>query len=136
MAIREIEFRGKAVIGNKWVYGWLSATNEEDGKQHYWIDVNEDSYQVDPETVGQYTGRKDKNGKKIFDGDIVKQSIHYINSNEDEEYISIVKWKQDWCAFALNHINGMIGASYLTTNDKVEVIGNIYDNPELLEVEK
>lgn len=133
--MREIEFRGKDIHFNKWVYGYyhyLANTKEECILEYY----RNTSTVIDRNTLGQYTGLKDKNSKMIFEGDIVKQSIHYINSDEDEEYVSIVKWKQDWCAFALNHINGMIGSSYFTVNDNVEVVGNIYDNPELLEVEK
>lgn len=119
--MREIEFRGKSVISGKWVYGWLNATTEEDG-EHYWIDqclcaeggIN-CAYQVDLETVGQYTGLKDKNGKKIFEGDIVR----YID-NDLIEYVEFI----DGVFFA-----GSEELRYAYC----EVIGNIYDNPELLE---
>lgn len=119
--MREIEFRGKSVINGKWVYGWLDATTEEDG-EHYWINKClcaeggiDCAYQVDPETVGQYTGLKDKNGKKIFEGDIVR----YID-NDLIEYVEFI----DGVFFA-----GSEELRYAYC----EVIGNIYDNKELLE---
>lgn len=119
--MREIEFRGKSVINGKWVNGWLNATTEEDG-EHYWINKClcaeggiDCAYQVDPETVGQYTGLKDKNGKKIFEGDIVR----YID-NDLIEYVEFI----DGVFFA-----GSEELRYAYC----EVIGNIYDNKELLE---
>lgn len=137
MAISEIEFRGKTASEDKWVYGWFTGIFQtEDGDVGCIKDYTGKDNLTKAETIGQYIGRKDKNGNEIFDGDIVKHSIHYINRNEDKEYISIVKWNQERCAFVLNHINGTIGFSYLTADNEVEVIGNLYDNPELLGVKK
>lgn len=125
--MREIEFRGKSVISNKWVYGWLNATEESLKNNYYWIDVNEDSYQVDPETIGQYTGLKDKNGKKIFEGDILrlcKSTKPFII------YWTGISWgakdiygKKKEYAF---------GSDLIWECEKCEVIGNIFDNGELL----
>lgn len=127
--MREIEFRGKSVISGKWVYGWLNATKESLKNDYYWIDVDEDSYQVDPETIGQYTGLKDKNGKKIFEGDILKvvPKERAIDNQDHYDYIVF----SNGCFCMANAL--MFGE--LTYGCDYDVVGNIYDNKELLEEE-
>lgn len=135
--MREIEFRGKTVIGNKWVYGWLNATNEEDG-EHYWIDkclCAEDgtdyAYQVDPETIGQYTGLKDKNGKRMFDGDIVKYHTESISFEADT--IGVIEFCEGTFGIASNKNQHFLSFYNMSAYVRyVEVIGNIFDNGELL----
>lgn len=114
--IREFKFRGKEkTIG--WVYGSLLDFGDE-----YAIHLrnSEGSLIVDPETVGQYTGLKDKNGVEIFEGDIVDwvDSDYYIRRD-------VVRW-----------INGglvLCNSSYTVGSyPQNKVIGNIHDNPELL----
>lgn len=146
--MREIEFRAKSKFDkdNKWVYGDLIQ-----GENSY-ISTKEEFYSavvglgghlstfvelVDKKTIGQYTGLKDKNGTKIFEGDIAKDEFGRIMK---------VIFKNNWCKFQFELIN--ITGDKWTNNFryadltdwfnesvdlKPEVIGNIYDNPELLE---
>ncbi|HAA2615222.1 TPA_asm: hypothetical protein GEG28_14570 [Listeria monocytogenes] len=136
--MRGIEFRGKIVGAEGFVYGKLLAPLAS-GNAYIAYDVNEvgsfvyisRSEKVDPETVGQYTGLKDKNGKKIFEGDIVinsKGQIGYIAFLIQEAGFVVVLKNSD---YRLGHRN---------TNECYErathhkIIGNIHENPELLEV--
>ena len=82
---------------------------------------------IDPNTLGQYTGRVDKNGKRVFEGDIVK--AHDIL--DDFDFIGCVEFEN--CSFVIVADDVML--FYRWTDYEVEVIGNIYDNPELLEVQ-
>lgn len=128
--MREILFRGKRVDNGEWVqgyicrYGWI-------GKEKDYIipDYASALYtaKIDPETVGQYTGLTDKNGRKIFEGDIVWNSY-----NED---YGKVEWDNDTARF-------IITCSKFTVNfnsvwgEELEIVGNVYDNPELLKTDK
>lgn len=127
---REIKFRGKRVDNSEWVFGLLSETdcinvlvidNSVGFRTH-------DYYQVIPETVGQFTGLQDKNGKDIFEGD----KIHIWGGTEfngmfEYDYRGICEFMG--AEFCVNSKNCCIGFGNL---EYCEVIGNIYDNPELL----
>lgn len=134
--MREYKFRGKS--DDEWVYGMLVKVNEGDTEHRepfeYKIQTDEKEYGeynnyfvTDNNTIGQYTGILDKNKKEIYEGDIVKDAwginmlVKYINTgfylcrkNTNGEYSKISNWRN------------------LQTK---EVIGNIYDNPELLKGE-
>ena len=150
--MREILFRGIWVHGNKeWIEGDLVLDSE--GKPHivdnkyavYWkgepIFVCEDECEVIPETVGQYTGLTDKNGKKVFEGDIVKCT----DTTYDYSFTAVVIFgnpngEYNW-GFQLKRISGASANTdillWFDMDDVgacAEVIGNIHDNKELLEV--
>ena len=130
--MREILFRGKRVDDSKWVYGAYYGpcriTNKDGGFEYEHLmhqSDNEPLYMVDPETVGEYTGLKDKNGKKIFEGDIV--------SDGDDTY----KVMFEEGVFQVENSHYTTGLYVAVHVDKInEVIGTIHDNPELLEVEE
>ena len=122
-------FRGKRKDGQGWIEGDLvhtRTTTQGVVTEIYTLDM---SYEVDPETVGQCTGLKDKNGKLIFEGDIVKGLFNF-----GLEIMSVCTFKDG--AFGLTAKQcGAYHFSAFTSmcNVKYEVIGNIHDNPELLE---
>lgn len=123
--MREYLFRGKTIANGKWSEGKLLVT-----KQGCCITPDATVYvAVDPETVGQYTGMVDKHGTKIFEGDIVK-SINCL----DEVTYGRVQYDESETGFELvsSYCSSRLARPhYIKTN---EVVGNIYDNPELLKL--
>lgn len=122
--MREILFRGKSEIGKQWIVGNLSQWSDgymEIAKNENVCERNK--FIVNPETIGQYTGLTDKNGKKIFEGDIVE-----IVSEIGADLVTIPKKARK---FVVGWRNEDCGFNLLCWIDYV-VIGNIHDNPELL----
>ena len=117
--MREILFRGKDIDNGIFVTGYL--IGNDTGKKYITL-VGSHCKEVIPETVGQYTGLTDKNGKRIFEGDICK---HRSNCSGNT-VISVVTYT-DGHFLALVCEN-----SGFELSEKLEVIGNIHDNPELL----
>ena len=127
---REIKFRGKRIDNGEWVYGYLYRLSEKLNPFIMLIDRRGESYEVDPKTVGQYTGQKDKNGEELYEGDILHRDCY---GDVRIEFGKGVFWVRD--ADGVRYVNRCcnIPISYFPTED-YEKIGNIHDNPELLEV--
>ena len=140
---RKIKFRGKEIDTGKWVYGGLFKEPappqcfEKNLEDKYWIVYPDPRYMpdwnlpykmvrtdVDKETIGQYTGLKDRNGKEIYEGDIV-----YIMP-EDER--GIIRWDNETARYVVIYDNIISDFDNWYGKD-LEVIGNEFDNPELLE---
>lgn len=121
--MREILFRGK--FGNEWKYGFLSFEPKGLVIKEPYKNESSNVWHIDADTVGQYTGLTDKNGTKIFEGDIVKygDTVHNVvfEQRNGTAYFGLVYSTLETLSFG-----------YYQDLKQIEVIGNIYDNPELL----
>lgn len=132
---REIRFRGKRVDNNNWVFGYFY---EECGSTYIFEDKQKQMrselyrncpFKVNPETIGQFTGLLDKYGKEIYEGDIVvfifengTESLPYLVFFEDGSW-----WVNNSQTKQYDHLYHNL--------HNIKVIGNIHENPELLETE-
>ena len=125
--LREIKFRGKRIDNGEWVVGFLVKMW---GEFHI-IDFNDENiaYPINSETIGQFTGVKDKSGREVYDDDIILQQQYGGGKGK-----MIVRFEKG--AFIVGYHSGSsTRKTPMLLNDRCEVIGNIHDNPELLTTE-
>ena len=131
--MREILFRGKRIDNGEWVEGNLFVPDKVDFRKPpteilMGTNIVRISYEVDPETVGQYTGLKDKNGKRVFEGDILGTRYYYLSP--DNVAVEVVKWFcNSWVIQEGDHLPTMVEEDEIMPYS--EVIGNVHDNKEL-----
>ena len=142
--MREILFRGKRLDNGEWMEGSLMKVTVAE-RTYYLIFGDGFAYDsetmkalahacVDPDTVGQYIGMNDKNGKRIFEGDVVAQNWYSYNEPTNDSFGEVLFCESD-CSFSVLDVErrevdalGRCGEYHW----EIEVIGNIHDNPELL----
>lgn len=137
--MREILFRGKRVDNGEWAFGYF--WNNDVGNSFIRVTKENDEivlkdYEVISETVGEYTGLTDKNGKRIFEGDIVKTCGNHIGKIEFGQYWD-EEVEEDFYGYAWvgkDEYGESITLSLNKCWNGHEVIGNIHDNLEFLEV--
>ena len=139
---REIIFRGKRTDNHQWVEGYYGSHSGIEAfiLDRPYISVNNtleaiNYWEVDPSTIGQYTGLKDKNGKRIFEGDVCQIKNHPLIDNLP----FVVEWEDfvynGWIWRDLDDV-GAVDSFTNGAAKQCEVIGNIHDNPELIGEEK
>lgn len=128
---RQIKFRGKRVDTGEWIFGDLLTSNGTECEISDWNDVVYSRYDVDPDTVGQFTGLLDKSGKEIYKGDILSANGKIIGY--------VVDGVRGYCydvVYTPPRRNEYSWSLYSVVTDDypsgIEVIGSIYDSPELL----
>lgn len=148
--MRDIIFRGKRLDNGEWAYGDFEYNRKKDVARIHTYDENgdyEEQYIVDNITVGQYIGLKDKDGKEIYEGDVLA-----LPANRREEEFESIGWEALYpryvCLYAVVYSSVDCGFGFcspmdalkdnpyscgIATHNRLSHIGNIHDNPELLE---
>ena len=154
---RQIKFRGKRIDNGEWVYGNLVEKTRWDLHKDYFITWNkltknqndlltDSEYieeQVDPDTVGQFTGLTDKNGREIYEWDIIYSEFNdgsntncLIGWNDEETCFGIMddsEFKYKKKGYDFPHFDNVILNNFIKNSKRFEVISNIFDNPGLME---
>ena len=147
--MREILFRGKRCDNGEWVQGYYIRANHhwhKHGIHKDWIALGasanggwfalHNKYAVKSETVGQFTGLTDKNGKKIFEGDVVRVlGNQQVDDWKNVDYVALIAFLDGgFCAIdGTVKEHGFRRYALARMDFSLEIIGNIHDNPELLE---
>lgn len=134
--------RGKRIDNNEWIEGYYVKSTHTYGlvvnpsykiEHQIWYDKdNKQVYaEVDPETVGQFTGLTDENGKKIFEKDIVELTYWFLSI--ERKVATQVVYEEERAAFILYPCKEKDGGIYIESFYTKKVIGNLFDNSELLQ---
>lgn len=135
--MREILFRGKRLDNGEWIQGDLVQFPAHGVVRIIKQEQPYEDAEVDLDTVGQYTGLTDKNGRKIFEGDIVEYPIEQGKYSEQDIHEVVFETRQGAAYFGIKMSDIETWDFCLSVPAKLmRVIGNIHDNPELLEVTK
>ena len=139
--MRTIKFRGRDIKTGKWFFGNYYDRDTK-GNTHI-ANLDEGCLTIDPETVGQFTGLKDKKGQDIYEGDII--CVKFIDGSGGN---NLIGWNEEFASFGCMNryeyrsikegydfaaFNGYVLDAYRRKSIIFEVVGNIHDNPELLE---
>lgn len=133
--MREIKFRGKRLDNGEWIYGSLLVSHfKDDKKERYFITQFSGNYtfehEVDPATVGQFTGLKDKSGREIWEDDVMRFITEF-----GETMTSEVAFMNGFFYVQGEDDDDIYGITYAVESMNAEIIGNIHDTPELLKTE-
>ncbi len=141
--MRDIIFRAKAVGTNEWVYGSLVKESVEDWIEYSIIDKEGDTYIIHEETIGEYTGLRDKNQIRVYEGDIIRflNDLKRVVARETEYIVGEIKWIDGafWCHYEdeenLTRLVSVMESYWCEEmeQNQIEIIGNIKENAELLE---
>lgn len=137
---RDIKFRGKRVENDEWIYSSSIIIKEVAGVDNVFLNEGGKWLRILPKTVGQYTGLKDKDGNEIYEGDLIALYRDYdivggkIVETRAYDLEAVIFTKGGFCT---NESDDLLMGNWITEADsEYEVIGNIHDNPELLNQEK
>lgn len=128
--MRIIKFRGKDIKTGEWLYGNLQVPSKE-GVPYYMKDKDHFQREVDPETIGQFTGLYDKNHNEIYEGDILSFGWFHFEEPVSDSLLE-VRFVRGVFAFLWDGNLDDECATTAPTHEWAQVLGNIHDNPEML----
>lgn len=148
--MREIKFRGRRGYDGKWLYGNLiiDFANRKyivpfeyfglDGHHLVYEDHTDEPVFIDEETIGEYTGLKDKRNteKDLYENDLVKVLYHYSGDNKVDEFVGRIEWSDDcWLVVDVAYKDNAVSLWDYVYNYCGGLIGNIHENPDLIKRE-